>query len=80
MLGDDRLHFRIRLQDGPDPVHIVIAALQGDRGRHGRADPEIAFLQLRQEFEAEAAHREAGAQNQHADRAEREDAVADREP
>src|SRR5262245_35251781 len=53
LLGYDRLDFGKIPDDQPHAVDEVIALLERDRRRHGCANPEIAFLQMRQEFEAQ---------------------------
>ena len=58
VLGDDRLDFREALDHAPHAVDVAVALLQGDRLRQRGADPEIAFLELRQELQSEAARRE----------------------
>ncbi len=51
LLGHDRLHFGKILDRETHAVDEVIALFERDRRRHGCANPEIAFLQMRQEFE-----------------------------
>src|SRR5262249_44830343 len=60
VLRDDGRDLRETLDDAPHAIDGFVALLERDRGRHGRANPEIAFLELRQELKAERAHRPAG--------------------
>src|SRR5262249_34781606 len=53
LLGYDRLDFGKILDHQPHAVDEVVPLFERDRGRHGRANPEIAFLQVRREFEAQ---------------------------
>src|SRR5215467_4519375 len=50
VLRNDGDCFREPLDHSPHPVDITIRLLEGDRGRQGRANPEISFLELGQEF------------------------------
>src|SRR5262249_38291983 len=53
LLGHDRLDFGKISDPQPHAVDEVITLFERDRGRHGCANPEIALLQVRQEFEAQ---------------------------
>ena len=59
-------HHRLDLGEAADqlahPIDVGVALLERDRGGHGGADPQIAFLELGQELEAERAHGDAGEQ------------------
>ena len=53
VLGDDRDDFGMAQQDLADLVDERHAGFQRYGRRHGGADPQIAFLERRQEFAAE---------------------------
>src|SRR6516165_10515049 len=53
LLGHDRLDFGKISDHQPHAVDEVITLFERDRRRHGCANPEIALLQVRQEFEAQ---------------------------
>src|SRR5262249_24338639 len=53
LLGDDGLDFSKILDHQPHAVDEFMTLFERDRGRRGRANPEIAFPQVRQEFEAQ---------------------------
>src|SRR5262245_30096871 len=53
LLGHDGLDFGKTLDHQPYAVDEVVALLERNRRRHGCANPEIALLQMRQEFEAQ---------------------------
>ena len=53
MLRHHQFHFGAAADDLAHLVDIGVALLQRDGRRQGRANPEIAFLELGQEFEAE---------------------------
>src|SRR6516162_1504688 len=53
LLGYDRLDFGKIPDHQPHAVDEVITLLERDRRRHGCANPEIALLEVRQEFEAQ---------------------------
>src|SRR5271163_1409420 len=48
MLRDDRLNLWKALDELAHAIDIVLALLERDRRRHGRADPEIALLEMGQ--------------------------------
>ena len=80
MLRDDGFDFRVLLDDGPHLVDIGVAGFERDGLRHLRSDPEVAFLQVRHEFQAEAARGNHGDHQEHGHAAQSDDAVIEREP
>ena len=73
LLGDDRAHRRIACDYGADLVDGIPARIERNRGRKQRADPEIPFFQLGQEFRAQA-HPESAAKNEKGECNRRRDA------
>src|SRR6516225_6795931 len=53
LLGHDGLDFGKIPDHQPHAVDEVAPLFERDRGRHGRANPEIAFLQVGQEFKSQ---------------------------
>ena len=69
MLGRDRNHLRMLENDFSDSVDDRHAGVERDGRRHGCADPQISFLQCRQEFAAEPrAEEEAECKEDQSDR------------
>ena len=78
VLGHHRFHFRQFRDQLAHLVDVGVALLQRDRRRQGRADPEVALLELRQEFEPEHANGDHRHQDQHAGRDQHHPAAGER--
>ena len=74
-LADHGFHLGIFHQDVADAVGVPLRLFQTDRRRQRRADPEIAFFQLGQKFQAQAGHGNARGQQQRRHAAQRDNAV-----
>jgi hypothetical protein len=79
MLGNDRGNLRIAFDQPPHAVDVAITLLEGDRRRHGRPDPKIALLEMRQKFRTEAEARRERQYQQQAGAAQGEQSVVQSE-
>ncbi len=79
VLRHHRDRFGITLDDAAHLVDVVIGLFQRDRGRHRGANPEIAFLQVRQELESEGTRHQDRDREQHQHAAERQQPIGERE-
>src|SRR4029077_15531701 len=69
---------RKSLDDAAHSIDIAVRLLERDRGREGRAYPQVSFLELGQELQTERRQRDYRKSEQQCGTAERDDAVRQR--